>query len=363
MNQDFDQQLLSLRNEIDEIDSKLVALINHRARCAQKAGELKAHFDGGSISYRPEREAEVLRRVQQLNSGPLPDENLAVLFRELMSACLSLEQTLRVAFLGLLGTFSEDAAIKHFGRAVKLFPQTSIDDIFHEVEAGRADFAVIPVESSAEGTVGCTLDFLISTPLKVCGEVNVRIWQHLLSNETSLEKITRVYSPARSLALCCHWLQDRLPHAQRLLVASNAEAVQQAATEAGSAAIAGEAASLRCSLPKLVSNIEDNPNATARFLVLGRQTIKPSGHDKTSIIVSAPDIVESLSSLLAPFYERGISMTHLESRKVHNSLWDYVFFVDIKGHQGDNVVSDALASLRQRTAWLKVLGSYPVAVC
>ncbi len=362
MSDELKKELSAVRGEIDAIDAQLLELLNRRAGCAQKVGEIKATHGEAGFIYRPEREAQVLRRIQELNHGPLPDESVTWFFREVMSACLSLERPLGVAFLGPLGTFSESAATKHFGHAAQLLPQSSIDDVFREVEAGHADFAVVPVENSTEGAIGRTLDLLMSTPLKVCGEVVLRIHQHLLTKETSLDAIGKVYSHAQSLAQCHEWLNRSLPNVQRISVGSNAQAAQLAASESGSAALAGEAASERYDLPMLVSNVEDEPNNTTRFVVLGRQEAGPSGRDKTSLIMSAPNRTGSLCELLAPMSEAGVSMTRLESRPARHTLWEYVFYVDIEGHKDDPEVARALAELARRAAYLKVLGSYPVAV-
>ena len=362
MSDELQKKLSIVRAEIDAIDAQLIELLNRRAKCAQQVGEIKAsHGDAGYI-YRPEREAQVLRRIQEINPGPLSNESVTWFFREVMSACLSLEQALGIAFLGPLGTFSESAATKHFGHAARLMPQVSIDDVFREVEASHADYAVVPIENSTEGAIGRTLDLLLTTPLKICGEVVLRIHQHLLSSETSLGNISKVYSHAQSLAQCHEWLNRSLPNAQRIPVASNAQAAQCAAAEAGTAAIAGEAAAERYQLPKLASSIEDEPNNTTRFVVLGRQEAGPSGRDKTSLIMSAHNRTGALGKLLAPFSESGVSMTRLESRPARHTLWEYVFFVDIEGHREDPAVATALAELGQRAAYLKVLGSYPVTV-
>ena len=362
MSDELQQKLSIVRAEIDAIDAQLIELLNRRAKCAQQVGEIKAsHGDAGYI-YRPEREAQVLRRIHEINPGPLSNESVTWFFREVMSACLSLEQALGIAFLGPLGTFSESAATKHFGHAARLMPQVSIDDVFREVEASHADYAVVPIENSTEGAIGRTLDLLLTTPLKICGEVVLRIHQHLLSSETSLGNISKVYSHAQSLAQCHEWLNRSLPNAQRIPVASNAQAAQCAAAEAGTAAIAGEAAAERYQLPKLASSIEDEPNNTTRFVVLGRQEAGPSGRDKTSLIMSAHNRTGALGKLLAPFSESGVSMTRLESRPARHTLWEYVFFVDIEGHREDPAVATALAELGQRAAYLKVLGSYPVTV-
>ncbi|MCL2523747.1 MAG: prephenate dehydratase [Betaproteobacteria bacterium] len=362
MSDDLQKALAGVRADIDRIDGELLKLLNERARCAQKVGEIKAaHGEAGHI-YRPEREAQVLRRLQEANPGPLPGENVTFFFREVMSACLSLEQPLAIAFLGPLGTFSESAATRHFGHAARLQPQDTIDDVFREVESGHAHYAVAPVENSTEGAVGRTMDLLLGTSLKICGEVELRIHQNLLSRETGLATVHRVYSHAQSLAQCHEWLNRMLPDAQRISVGSNAQAAQLAASEAGAAAIAGEAAAVRYSLPKLAENIEDEPNNTTRFLVLGRHDAGPSGRDKTSLIMSAPNRTGALHELLLPFSQTGVSMSRLESRPARNALWEYVFYVDIDGHREDAAVKRALDELGRRTAYLKILGSYPVAV-
>lgn len=362
MSEDLKGSLQPVRAEIDDIDAQLVELLNRRARCAQRVGEIKAKHGEAGFIYRPEREAQVLRRLQSINPGPLSNESVTWFFREVMSACLSLERPLSIAFLGPLGTFSESAATKHFGHAAHLVPQQSIDDVFREVEAGHADYAVVPIENSTEGAIGRTLDLLMTTPLKICGEVVLRIHQHLLSKDAALDTITKVYSHAQSLAQCHEWLNRVLPNAQRIPMGSNAQAAQAAAGEPGAAAIAGEAAAERYQLPVLAANIEDEPNNTTRFVVLGRQDTGPSGRDKTSLIMSAHNRTGALAGLLAPISEGGVSMTRLESRPARHTLWEYVFFVDIEGHREDEKVAAALAELERRAAYLKVLGSYPQTV-
>lgn len=362
MSDDLQQALAGVRAEIDGIDAELLRLLNARARCAQKVGEIKAeHGEAGHI-YRPEREAQVLRRLQDANPGPLPGENITFFFREVMSACLALEEPLGIAFLGPLGSFTGSAATKHFGHAARLLPQASIDDVFREVDSGHAHYAVVPVENSTEGAVGRSMDLLLGTQLKICGEVVLRIHQNLLTKESDLSKITKIYSHAQSLAQCHEWLNRNLPGVPRISVASNSLAAQMAAEEAGVAAIAGEAAAERFNLPKLAENIEDEPNNTTRFLVLGKHDAGPSGRDKTSLIMSAPNRTGSLHELLLPFSHTGVSMSRLESRPARNALWEYVFYVDVDGHREDPAVKTALAELAKRAAYLKILGSYPVAV-
>lgn len=362
MSDTLQQALAEVRQEIDSIDAQLLELLNRRARCAQQVGEIKARYGEAGHIYRPEREAQVLRRLQALNRGPLPDERITFFFREVMSACLSLEQPLQVAFLGPLGTFSESAAVKHFGHAARLLPCASIDDVFREVEAGHAEYAVVPVENSTEGAVGRTMDLLLQTPLQICGEVVVRIHQNLLSKAPDLQAVRKVYSHAQSLAQCHEWLNRMLPSVERIAVASNALAAQMAAAETEAAAIAGEAAGERYQLQVLAACIEDEPNNTTRFLVLGRHDAGISGRDKTSLIMSAPNRSGALHDLLKPFAEAGVSMTRLESRPARHGLWEYVYYVDVEGHRLSPALASALEQLAARAAYLKVLGSYPAAV-
>jgi chorismate mutase/prephenate dehydratase len=360
--QTLQEALSVVRQQIDGIDSTLLELLNRRAQCAREVGEIKAHFGDDGFIYRPEREAQVLRRLQDLNQGPLADETITRLFREVMSACLALEQPIGVAFLGPLGTFSESAAVKQFGHAARLMPQSSIDDVFRSVEAGHADYAVVPVENSTEGAIGRTLDLLLGTSLKICGEVVVRIHQNLLSKANTFDNISQVVSHAQSLAQCHEWLNRNLTDVPRVPVASNAEAARLAAENPGWAAIAGESAAERYQLPYLAKHIEDEPNNTTRFLVLGRFAAAPSGQDKTSLILSTPNRTGALQSLLAPLAAAGVSMTRLESRPARHALWEYVFFVDIEGHAEAEPVKGALERLAADAAYLKVLGSYPIAV-
>lgn len=362
MNDDLQQELAVVRNEIDAIDRQLLDLLNRRARCAQQVGQIKAQHGEAGFVYRPEREAQVLRRIRESNPGPLPDDSVIWFFREVMSACLSLETPLGIAFLGPLGSFTGCAAVKHFGHAARLMPQVSIDDVFREVEAGHAHFAVAPIENSTEGAIGRTLDLLLGTSLKICGEVVLRIHHNLMTRAASLADVKTVYSHAQSLAQCHEWLNRTLPGVPRVSVASNSLAAQMAAADPTVAAIAGQAAADLYELPVLAPNVEDEPNNTTRFVVLGRQESGVSGRDKTSLIMSTTNQTGALSTLLAPFSDAGVSLTRLESRPARHTLWEYVFFVDIDGHRDDPAVAKALAELGRRAAYLKVLGSYPVAV-
>ena len=344
------------RAEIDKLDDELAALLQRRAAAAQRIGALK----GGAPAYRPEREAEVLRRISG-HAGILPAERVAAVFREIVSACRGLEEAIRVAYLGPEGTFSEQAVRKHFGSAVEGLPFASVDEAFRRCESGAAQFAVVPVENSTEGAVGRTLDLLVATPLKICGEIELRIQQNLLANVESVKAIKRIYSHSQSLAQCNAWLAQNLPAVERIPVASNAEAAQRAAREEGAAAIAGEAAAERYGLSVIACSIEDDPNNTTRFLVLGRLEPEPTGRDRTSLVMSAENKPGAVHALLTPLAEHRVSMTRIESRPLRTraSLWEYFFFIDIEGHQKDAAVARALAALRDKAPFVKVLGSYP----
>ena len=352
-------ELLRLREAIDRTDDRILELLNERARLAREVGSLKV-----GQAYRPEREAQVLRRIKERNPGPLAGETVALIFREIMSACLALERPITVAYLGPRGTFSERATLKHFGLAADALPTASIDEVFRSVESGAADFGVIPVENSTEGAVGRSLDLMPNTPMKVCGEVIVRIHHNLMAKvpPKELSEIRRVFSHGQSLGQCHEWLNANLPHAERVAVASNAEAARRAAEEPLSAAVAGEMAAKHYGLTILHANIEDEPNNTTRFLILGDYQPKPSGRDKTSLVLSARNRAGAVYEMLTPFAKRGVSMTKFESRPSRVALWEYLFFVDLEGHRDDPQVAEALAEVGRIAGYIKVLGSYPVAV-
>ena len=350
-------ELLNLRHDIDRLDEEILARLAERARNAQRIGEIKQ----GNL-YRPEREAQVLRRLADANPGPLPDAAVQRIFREIMSACLALEKPLKVAYLGPAGTFSESASRKHFGSAPNFVPMAAIDDVFRAVEAGNADYGVVPVENSTEGAVGGTLDLLLANPVRIVGEVKLRIHQHLLSRADGIGAVKRLYSHAQSLAQCHEWLNRNLANLSRVPVASNAEAARLAAEDPESCAIAGEAAAELYDLKVLAANIEDDPNNTTRFLVIGRHDSEPSGRDKTSLVFSAPNRPGAMHTLLEPLARHGVDMTKLESRPARGGLWEYVFYADFLGHQHDPEVAAALTELNEKAAFVKVLGSYPIAV-
>lgn len=349
-------ELLKIRTEIDRLDAEILERLAARAQCAKRVGEVKK----GPL-YRPEREAQVLRSIAERNPGPLSNEAVQRIFREIMSWCLGLEQPLKVAHLGPRGTFSEAAAGKHFGGSPALMPQQTIDDVFHAVEAGAVEYGVVPVENSTEGAISRSLDLLLSGNVSVCGEVSLRIRHNLMTRARSLSEVKRIYSHSQSLAQCNDWLAHHAHDIERRPVSSNAEAARLAADDVEAAAIAGERAAQLYDLPVLFTNIEDDPNNTTRFLVIGQHDAGPSGRDKTSLICSAPNRPGAVHALLQPFADQGVSMSKLESRPSRTGLWEYVFYVDVEGHRDDPAVAAALRTLVDRAAFVKVLGSYPVA--
>lgn len=351
------ESLSKLRAQIDALDNRLVKLLSARARMAQRIGGVKA-----GAAYRPEREAQVLRRVIQANQGPLGDAALARLFTEIISACRALEDSMAVAYLGPEGTFSQEAVAKHFGGLTAAVSCGSIDEVFRRVETGSAGYGVVPVENSTEGAIGRTLDLLLSTPAKVCGEVVLPIRQCLMGRSKRLADVRRVYSHAQSLAQCQQWLARHLPGAERRPVVSNAEAARIAARERGAAAIGPKLAATIYKLNLLARNIEDEARNSTRFLVLAELDAAPSGNDKTSLILSTRNAPGAIHELLAPLAANQVSMTRLESRPSRTGLWEYVFYVDIEGHQQEGNVARALAELERKASFLKNLGSYPAAV-
>lgn len=354
--------LESLRKKIDEIDSLLIDTISERARCAQQVAEVKED-QGDQAYYKPEREAQVLRRVMEKNQGPLGNEEMARLFRQIMSACLALEQPVKVAYLGPEGTFTQEAALKHFGDSAVSVPQSAIDEVFREVLSGSCHYGVVPVENSTEGVISHTLDSFMDSSIKICGEVELRIHQHFMVGiNTDKNNISRVYSHAQSLAQCRQWLNSNFPAIERVAVSSNAEAAKRVQGEWNSAAIAGDMACELYDLEKLHEKIEDNPDNSTRFLIIGREEVPKSGKDRTSVVVSVRNKPGALHDLLEPFQRHGVDMTRLESRPSRNSNWTYVFFIDFEGHIEDQAVSKVLDELNSQVIELKVLGSYPRAV-
>lgn len=357
--------LAEIRQRINDIDERLQALINERARYAQQVGVAKGELAQAVDYYRPEREAEVLRAVKARNQGPLRDEEMLRLFREIMSACLAQQEPLKVGFLGPEGTFTQTAVYKHFGHSVRALPFHTIDEVFQEVESGAADFGVVPIENSTEGSVNNTLDMFLTSPLKIAGEVELPIEQHLLGRMTGLENIQRICAHEQSLAQCRGWLREYLPQIELIGVSSNGAGARRARDEEGTAAIGPDVAADVYDLKILVSSIQDRRDNSTRFLVIGRQLSAPSGVDKTTLLVSTSDTgvgAGVLHTLLQPLADYGVNMTFIESRPSRRQNWDYVFFIDIEGHANESPVADALADLEKVSSLFRVLGAYPKAV-
>jgi chorismate mutase/prephenate dehydratase len=352
------EQLKQLRDQIDAIDDELLHLVSKRAGLAQQIGKVKK----SGIVYRPEREAQILARIQKQNPGPISNAHIKQLFTEIMSLCRALEKPMSVAYLGPNGTFSEDAALKRFGNAITTVACDSIDDVFRNVESDTANYGVVPVENSTEGAVGRTMDLLLQTPLTICGEIQLPVHQFLMAQQTDLSQINKIYSHPQSLAQCHHWLKTNLPHISHsafINTASNADAARQAAADKQAAAVASKRAAELFGLNICAENIEDDPRNTTRFLVIGKQIVDVSGKDKTSLILSTNNRSGAIYKLLEPLAQHGVSMSRLESRPSRTGLWQYVFFIDIEGHQQDEKVAAALTELREKSAFLKILGSYP----
>lgn len=356
-------ELVGLRQKIDEVDEKIQRLINERAGYAMQVAKAKKTQEDNPIFYRPEREAQVLKKVMARNEGPLPADKMARLFREIMSVCLDLEAPQKIAYLGPAGTFTHMAALKHFGKAATTVPLSTIADVFREVEAGSAMYGVVPVENSSEGVVNHTLDGFLSSDLKIIGEVELPVHhQFLVGEHTKVGAISKIYAHSQALAQCRQWLDTHYPNVERVAVSSNGEAARRIKNEWHSAAIAGEVAASEYNLHKLFENIEDTPSNTTRFLIIGREAVAPSGQDKTSILVAAKDQAGALIQILQPLAKHGVSMTSIETRPERPNKWAYVFFIDMLGHIDDANMQAALAEIRPQVKDLRVLGAYPKAV-
>ena len=350
--------LETARQQIDEIDRELLTLLNRRAGIAQEVKQIKDQA-GQTDYYRPDREAAVRGALVERNEGPLSNEEVSRLFQEIMSACRALEQALSVGYLGPQGTFTEAAVHRHFGHSVEARALDTIDAVFREVESGACGYGVVPVENSTEGVINHTLDSFVQSSLEICGEVELRIHHCLMSHCISTQEIKRLYSHQQSLAQCRKWIDRNLPGIETQAVNSNADAARRAAQEPGAAAVAGKVAAEAYGLDLLETNIEDDPNNTTRFLVIGGHPVAPSGNDKTSLLMAAKNQPGALFGLLEPLSRRDISMTRIESRPSRMQLWEYVFFVDFEGHIADPNVAGALEEMGEYASLLKVLGSYP----
>jgi chorismate mutase / prephenate dehydratase len=369
---EINPNLTTLRTQIDALDDEILALVNKRAGLAQAVGHAKAK--AGDVEaldiYRPEREAQILLRLAEQNAGPLPDTAITRIHKAIIGACMALEAPLRVAYLGPVGTFSQGAVMQHFGGAALALPYANFDAVFKACEREEVDLAVVPVVNSTEGFIGRTLDLAVNSPLKVCGEIEFRVRQNLLAKladapntyGADLSKIVTVFSHAQSLAQCASWLNANLPNAHREAVESNAEAARLASTTPNTAAIAGELAAQEFALEICAAGIEDNPNNTTRFWVLGRKETPPSGRDKTSLAVAVQHSAGSMHQTIEPFAKHGVSMAHIESRPLPGSQWEYLFLIDLEGHATDPALATALAEVKQRARMFKVLGAYPKAI-
>lgn len=354
-------KLKLLRDEIDALDAQLLELLNRRAGLAQEVGHVKQAIQAPIL--RPEREAQIISRLQSVNLGPLPPEAIETIFREVISACRALERRLQVAYLGPAGTYTEQATYTHFGRQIDLQPQPTILEVFRAVEAGQVDLGVVPVENSSEGMVSQTLDSFLTTSLKICGEVALPIHHNLLTVDGTMTGVTRICAHAQALAQCNAWLNQHYPGLERIPVSSNGEAARLAAsagTNEKIAAIAGDGAAQHYQLQAVATHIQDSPHNRTRFVVIGHLLPEPSGKDHTSLILSVPNRAGAVFDLLQPLAQHQVSMTRFESRPARTGEWEYYFYIDLEGHAQQPNVAAALESLRQRAAFCKVLGSYPV---
>ena len=360
--EDPEWRLRELRARIDSIDAQLQELLATRATCAQLIAKAKQEHATDPTFYRPERERQVLAQVASRHQGPLSKDDVLRIFREIMGACLALEHKLLVAYFGPEGSFTEGALRKHFGGTVDALPVATIAEVFRAVAAKSADFGVVPVENSAEGIVSHTHDLFMQSAVVIVGEVVLRIHHQLMTKAAGLQDVKEVAAHPQALAQCREWIERHLPHAEPVAVSNNAEAARRAAADPTLAAIASAEAAARWQVPILASNIEDAPDNTTRFFVIGRDPVGPSGQDKTTLLLTAPHQAGSLHALLEPFARRAISLLRIESRPARRALWEYVFFVDIAGHQSDPAIREALEELEADGRVVRRLGSYPQAI-
>ncbi len=353
-------RLLPLRQLIDSLDEQILSLLNQRAAAAQDVGAIKQTFDNDGSVLKPEREAQVIRRLQGLNEGPFTQPAIEAVWTQIISTCRGLENVLTVAYLGPQGSFSEQAAIEHFGHAITHLRCDSFDEVFRAVEAGQANVGIVPVENSAEGAVNRSLDLLLNSPLKVLGERSIKIHHNLLTQSGTLEGVTQVMAHPQALAQCQAWLMQNAPQLERTAASSNAQAARTAAQNPSIAAIAGAAAAQVWDLQYAASGIQDDPQNRTRFLAVGPIETLPSGRDKTSIILAVPNRAGAVYEMLAPLADNGVSMTRLESRPARTGQWEYYFYIDLLGHRNEPSVAQALADLKKQVAFFKVLGSYPI---
>lgn len=352
-------RLLPVRKQIDALDEQILDLLNQRARAAQAVGVIKQDFDLDGPVLKPEREAMVIRRLQALNQGPFTEQAVDAVWTQIISTCRGLESVLTVAYLGPQGSFSEQAALEHFGHAVTRLRCDSFDEVFRAVEAGQADVGMVPVENSTEGAVNRTLDLLLNSPLKILGERSIKIHHNLMTRSGNLDGVTRVMAHPQALAQCQAWLTQHYPKLMRDAASSNGEAARIASQDPTVAAIAGATAAQAWDLQVIASGIQDDPQNRTRFLAMGAIETLPTGRDKTSIILAVPNRAGAVYDMLAPLAANKVSMTRLESRPARTGEWEYYFYVDLQGHRNEPAVAQALVDLKKQVAFFKVLGSYP----
>lgn len=352
-----DERLAELRKGIDSVDAQIVELLSRRAGFVQKVGELKHNAD--APVYRPEREAQIMTKLRALNPGPIPDAGIESIYREIVSVCRELERRMKVAYLGPAGTFSEQALIRQFGSSVDPVPCGSFDEIFRATEARGVDFGIVPIENSSEGSVNRSADLMLDSPLQICGEVSVPVRHSLMTRSGSMQGVTRICAHPQALAQCTGWLDRNHPGVERIPVSSNAEGARLASIEDHTAGIAGELAASRYGLQVVSAGIQDDPLNRTRFVVVGYYECGPSGNDKTSVILSVPDRAGAVYSLIEPLARHGVSMKRFESRPARQGTWEYYFYIDLIGHRTDAPLAAALAELRERAAFFKLVGSYP----
>src|SRR3989475_1450346 len=351
--------LQAIRKDIDTVDDEIVRLLNQRAQYVIEIGKLKKAADAQSNLHTPAREAEIWDRLCKTSSGPFPNDALRAVYREIMSGSLALEGPLKVAYLGPRATFTHLACLRKFGSSAQYVPMTSIKEVFNEVERGRADFGVVPIENSTEGVVNHTLDMFIDSNLLIYGEVQQEVSHHLLSKADSMGAIKKIYSHPHAIAQCRNWLETNMPGVPVSEVHSTARAAEIAAEDPTTAAIASELAGQLYGLKVLKARIEDNINNYTRFLVLSQKPAERTGKDKTSIMQSVKDKVGALYELLRPFASSGVNLTKIESRPSRRKAWEYIFFIDCEGHMDEDRIKKALTELKSRCLFLKILGSYP----
>jgi chorismate mutase/prephenate dehydratase len=350
-------KIQELRKKIDDIDDKLVDLLNERARVVVEVGNVKK---AEKLDFHsPSREREILERLSARNTGPFPQDTLKAVYHEILSSSLSLERPLKVAYLGPRATFTHQAGMQQFGLAAQYVPVESIRDVFNEVERGRADYGVVPIENSTSGAVIYTLDMFIDSELKISAEIMLEVSQHLLSKSGRIEDVKKIYTIGPAAAQCRQWLEKNLPNVPVFDAPSTARAAEMAVDDPAAAAIASDMAAVLYSLQVVARKIEDNASNITRFLVIAPKSPGRTGHDKTSIMFSIKDKVGALLAMLAPFAEAGINLNRLDARPSGRTVWDYVFFIDMEGHSEDEKVARAIKNLKKDCLFLKVLGSYP----